>query len=143
MITLKMYYYSDSTYTYFDLDFLDVCNVMLVFCVYFRYLLTKGPYASKWWKAVKKRKELQKVNIFGSLLKDLVDDGHYGLTVTVVTAVLESELRFFCPRSRAVFQLLILSPSLGYDLGTITTRFGALSVENWSYKKDHKHLFLA
>jgi len=50
LITCKIHYYLSSTYTCFDLGFIDFCNVMLVLCVYFRYLLINGPCASKWWK---------------------------------------------------------------------------------------------
>jgi len=46
LITRKMQYYFSSTFTFFDLDFIDFCNVMLVLCVYFTYLLIKGPCAS-------------------------------------------------------------------------------------------------
>jgi hypothetical protein len=50
MITRKIHYYFSSTYTCFDLDFIDFCNVILVLRVYFRYLSIKSPCAFKWWK---------------------------------------------------------------------------------------------
>ena len=56
MITRKMHYYFDSSYTFFDFDFINFCNVMLVLCVYFRYLSVKGLRASKWWNSAKKGK---------------------------------------------------------------------------------------
>jgi len=77
MITRKIHYYFSSTYTCFDLGFINFCNVMLVLCVYFRYLLIKGPCASKWWKIGEKRKKAhshQKVNI----LDEKVNAGHDG-----------------------------------------------------------------
>jgi len=54
--------YFDSTYAFFDFDFIDFCNVMLVLCVYFRYLSVKGRRASKLWNIVKKgrKKKLKK-----------------------------------------------------------------------------------
>ena len=60
LITCKMHYYFSSTYTFFDLDFIDFCNVMLVLCVYFRYLLIKSLCVSKWWNSVKKEKKGKK-----------------------------------------------------------------------------------
>jgi len=47
VITCKMHYYFSSTYTFSDLDFIDFCNIMLVLCVYFRYLSVKVRRVSK------------------------------------------------------------------------------------------------
>jgi len=47
LITRKMQYYFSLTYTFFYLDFIDLCNVMLGLCVYFRYLSVKGRRESK------------------------------------------------------------------------------------------------
>jgi len=63
LITYKMYYYFSSSYTFFDLDFIDFCNVMLVLCVYFRYMLIKNLCASKWWNSAEKERKGKKGKI--------------------------------------------------------------------------------
>jgi len=55
-----MHYYFSTTYIFVDLNFIDFCNVMLVLCVYFRYLSVKCRRASKLWNKVKKGKKVKR-----------------------------------------------------------------------------------
>jgi len=61
MQTIQMHYYFSLTYTFFDLDFIDFFNIMLVLCVYFRYLSVKSLRTSKWWNSTKRERKDKKV----------------------------------------------------------------------------------